>query len=390
MTPFPTGSSPARLLAGVFVPSAAFAGLLAVAALEPATGFHALLAASLFVLTLSLGGAVFMAIQGISGARWWGPVRPVASALAGTLLVPAAAVAATVFLGLRSLYPWARPDVVAASHLLHGKTAWLNPPLFLARVLVVLIVWLALTAFLRERASSARPGPASAVFLVVLAPTLSVASWDLAMSLEPEWFSTMYAVYVFAGTFLGGIAAVALLASALDARGLLPRGLGDKERHDLGKLLFAFATFWAYIWFCQYLLIWYSNIPEETTHYVARLTRGWTALFWLNPVLSFAVPFAALLPVAAKRNRAVLVPVCLVVLAGRFLDAYLLVVPSAGPAPAFPALALAAAALLLLATLAAFVRVALPRTVAQAPPGSSAPTGRVLARGSLTRDNELT
>ncbi|MCE7959349.1 MAG: hypothetical protein DYH06_15640, partial [Acidobacteria bacterium ACB2] len=304
----------------------------------------------------------------ISGARWWGPVRPVASALAGTLLIPAAAVAATVFFGLRSLYPWARPDAVAASHLLHGKTAWLNPPLFLARVLVVLIVWLALTAFLRDRASSARPGPASALFLVVLAPTLSVASWDLAMSLEPEWFSTMYAVYVFAGSFLGGIAAVALLASALDARGLLPRGLGAKERHDLGKLLFGFATFWAYIWFCQYLLIWYSNIPEETTHYVARLTRGWTALFWLNPVLSFAVPFAALLPVAAKRSRAVLVPVCLVVVAGRFLDAYLLVVPSAGPAPAFPALALAAAALLLLATGALFLRGLTPREEADRPP----------------------
>lgn len=368
MTPRPEGLSPARLLAGVLVPSAAFAALLGVASLQPTTGFHALLAASLFVLTLSLGGAVFVAVQGVSGARWWAPVRPVASALAGTLLVPAVAVAATVFLGLRSLYPWARPEVVAASHLLHGKTAWLNPPLFLARVLTVLVVWLAVTAFLRERAGSARPGPASAFFLVVLAPTLSLASWDLAMSLEPEWFSTMYGVYVFAGTFLGGIAAVALLASALDARGLLPGGLGEKERHDLGKLLFGFATFWAYIWFCQYLLIWYSNIPEETTHYVARLSRGWTALFWLNPVLSFAVPFAALLPVAAKRSRAVLVPVCLVVLAGRFLDVFLLVAPSAGEAPAFPALALAAAALLLLATGAAFLRLVVPRAAPEAPP----------------------
>lgn len=368
MTPLPTGPSPARLLAGILVPSAAFAGLVAVASLDPSTGFHALLSASLFVLTLSLGGAVFLAIQGISGARWWEPVRPVASALAGTLYVPAAAVAATVFLGLRSLYPWARPEAVAASHLLHGKTAWLNPPLFLGRLLVVLIVWLVLTAFLRERSASERPGPASALFLVVLAPTLSVASWDLGMSLEPEWFSTMYAVHVFAGTFLGGIAAVAVLASALDARGLLRRPLGGKERHDLGKLLFGFATFWAYIWFCQYLLIWYSNIPEETTHYVARLSRGWTALFWLNPVLSFAVPFAALLPVAAKKSRGVLVPVCLVVLAGRFLDVYLLVAPSSGPAPAFPALALAAAVLLLLATGAAFVRIVVPRATAGPPP----------------------
>lgn len=379
MTSLAAGPSPARLLAGVLLPSAAFAGLLGVASLEPATGFHALLAASLFVLTLSLGGAVFVAVQGVSGARWWAPVRPVASALAGTLFVPSVAVAATVFLGLRSLYPWARPEVVAASHLLHGKAAWLNPPLFLARVLTVLIVWLAVTGFLRERAASGRPGPASAFFLVVLAPTLSVASWDLAMSLEPEWFSTMYAVYVFAGTFLGGIAAVALLASALDARGLLPGGLGEKTRHDLGKLLFGFATFWAYIWFCQYLLIWYSNIPEETTHYVARLSRGWTALFWLNPVLSFAVPFAALLPVAAKRSRSVLVPVCLVVLAGRFLDAFLLVAPAAGPAPAFPALALAAAATLALATAAAFLRALTLRADGEG--ASAAPRLELAGRG---------
>ena len=109
---------------------------------------------------------------------------------------------------------------------------------------------------------SPRPSPAarrrlvraSLVFLLVFAITLSVASWDWGMSLEPEWFSTMYGVYVFAGTFQGGIAAVTVLALLLERQGRLDAPLGRRGRHDLGKLLFAFSTFWAYVWFCQYML----------------------------------------------------------------------------------------------------------------------------------------
>jgi hypothetical protein len=252
------------------------------------------------------------------------------------------------------------------SHALHAKAVWLNPSFFLARALVVLVLWMALASLLRDRlaALDRRPSAeanrafarASVLFLLLLAPTLSAASWDWAMSLEPEWYSTMFSVYIFSGTFLGGIAAVAVLAIWLDRRGLLGRRLAPETLHDLGKLLFAFGTFWAYIWFCQYLLIWYSNLPEETPYFARRLTGGWTLLFWLNPVLNFGVPFAALLSARVKRRPGFLAQVALVVLLGRWLDSYLLIAPAGSPLPSFPVYAVVATLLLVPGMLLLFSR----------------------------------
>ena len=320
--------------------------------LQPAEAWPGILTAALFGTTLALGGALFVAIQAGVSARWWLPFGSVPLTLARTLPVPALALALCFLFGLQTLYPWARPGAIEASHLLQQKAAWLNEPLFLARALVVFVLWFSLIGALQQRfaafsrepmvANGRRLGRAGVAFLVVYAITNAVASWDWGMSLEPEWFSTMYAVYVFAGTFLGGIAAVTLLALALDRAGLLAARLEPSALHDLGKLLFAFATFWAYIWFCQYMLIWYANLPEETGHYAARLSGGWSMLFYLNPILNWVVPFVVLLSAGTKRHAPTLAPVATLVLLGRWLDCYLLVAPAAGPLPGFPTAAVAA------------------------------------------------
>jgi hypothetical protein len=350
------------LLAGVLV-----AGVF----LDPSQAFAGLLTAAVFGLTLALGTAVFAAIQGVSGARWWAPVRMVTASAAGTLAVPAVLLGATLALGLPTLYPWARPEA-ATNHLLAAKAVWLNRPFFLARALVILLAWLGLVGLLRNRLRALESGDAGAApsfarasvgFLVVLAPTISVAFWDWAMSLEPAWFSTMFGVYAFAGTFLGGIASVTAVALFLDAHGRLPRPLSPETRHDLRKLLFGFAIFWAYIWFCQYLLIWYSNLPEETPYYALRFQGGWAALFWLNPVVSFLIPFVILLGSRAKKSPAALGQAALVVVAGRWLDAYVMVAPPAGPLPAFPIYAVAASLLVLAGMALTFDRLHFPRTV---------------------------
>lgn len=331
-------------------------GLLAAGVIvDPAQAYAGLLTAALFGLTLALGAAVFAAIQGVSGARWWAPLRGITASVSGTYAIPAALLGLTLLLGIPALYAWARPEA-ASNHLLAAKAIWLNRPLFLARALVVLLAWAGLIVLLRDRLRAVEAGSpdaaprfvrASVGFLVVLGPTISVAFWDWVMSLEPEWFSTMFAVYGFAGTFLGGIATVTAMALFLDARGALPRPLTPAVRHDLGKLLFGFATFWAYIWFCQYLLIWYSNIPEETPYYALRFQGGWSALFWLNPIVTFLAPFVVLLGADAKRKPAALGHAALVVILGRWLDVYVMVAPSAGPLPAFPLYAVAASLLVL-------------------------------------------
>lgn len=296
---------------------------------DPTHGWAGVLTAGMFGITIALGGALFSAIFTATGATWWKPLRGVPLAIAGTIAVPAAAIAAVVALGVTSLYPWADPEIAHSSHVIHGKLGWLDRTFFSARAAVILLVWLGMIAALRRKAAAREPLVRMSIFfLVVFALTISVATWDWTMSLEPEWYSTMYAVYGFAGAIHAGIAATALWA--LRKRRSLGSAFGTHQVHTLSSLLFAFSFFWGYIWFCQAMLIWYANIPEETLHFAHRFTGGWSMLFWLNPVLNLAIPFVALLSTAAKRNPAVLVQVALVVLVGHWLDVFLLIGPGVG------------------------------------------------------------
>ena len=155
-----------------------------------------------------------------------------------------------------------------------------------------------------------------------------MASFDWVMSLEPEWFSTMYGVYHFAGLFLGALAAMTLLVIWLQHVGPLRDVLTHEHLHDLGKLLFGFSTFWMYIWFSEYMLIWYANFPEETGHFIRRQAGAWGPLFVANMCVTWLIPFFVLLPKPVKRSPSMLVKVCCLILVGRWLDLYLLIYPS--------------------------------------------------------------
>ncbi len=151
---------------------------------------------------------------------------------------------------------------------------------------------------------------------MVFGVTFTLASVDWVMSLEPLWYSTIFGIYNFAGLFLSGLAAIILVALWLERQGPLRNVLNEDHLHDLGKLLFAFSMFWMYIWFSQYMLIWYTNIPEETTYFVRRVHGHWLVLFLVNVVLNWLVPFAVLLRRDTKRHRTTLGRVAVVVLVG--------------------------------------------------------------------------
>jgi hypothetical protein len=364
--------TPARTDPNLIPVAVSMAAMFAIAssayALAPAISYGSLLVAGLFGASLCLGGATLVAFCGLTGASWWTPIRRVPMALGLLLPVPLLAVAVALFAGTSTLFSWADPQHVAASSILQAKSAWLSTPFFLVRALVIMALWIVTIGALRRALAGTikdathhaigRLKRSAAVFLVVLAPTLSVASWDWAMSLEPEWFSTMYGVYLFSGAVLGGLAAVSAVLTMPAAERLFGRRVDRDVLHNLGQLLFGFSAFWAYIWFCQYMLIWYANIPEEATYFALRFDMRWATLFWLVPALSFVVPFVVLMSAAAKRSRAAMFQVSLVVLLGRWVDVYVMVWPPLEGPAGFPYVAIATSLAMLLA-----MRFAWPRAV---------------------------
>jgi hypothetical protein len=292
-----------------------------------------------YALGLGLGGLCFVAIHYTTGASWSAAIRRVPEALAGTLPF-AAAVLAVVFIARPELYPWtsASGAGTAPSAALAFKNAWLHRPFFLFRAAAYALIWILFAVAIR-RASRRQDGDGdprwtranvrlSAAFLMVFGVTFTLASFDWVMSLEPLWYSTIFGVYNFAGLFLSGLAAIVIVALWLERAGPFRDVLTADHLHDLGKLLFAFSVFWMYIWFSQYMLIWYTNIPEETSYFVRRLHGGWYVLFFANVVLNWVVPFVILLRRDAKRRRQTLALVAAVVLVGRWLDVYLLIFPA--------------------------------------------------------------
>jgi hypothetical protein len=304
---------------------------------DPARAWPNVLLGSFYLLGLGLGALVFMALVHVTGGGWAAGLRRVPEAMAASLPIGALGLAA-VFLARPSLYPWitAGPEEVSTP-LRH---AWLNWPFFLARAAVYFAGWILLgLALVRTSQRQDRDGDpeltrktvrVSAAFLVVFAVTFWLASHDWLETLDPHWSSTVFAVYQFGGLFLGGLAGITLLAVVLSWLGPFREILTNARRRDLGKLLFAFSTFWMYLWFCQYMLIWYVNNPEETSYFVRRLHGAWRPLFFLNLFLNWGIPFVVLLPRSTKERAGVLAAVAIVVLAGRWLDLYLAILPGFG------------------------------------------------------------
>jgi hypothetical protein len=302
---------------------------------DPQRAWAGVLLAGYGLAGVGLGGLLFIAMQYAAGARWGVAFRRVPEAMVAALPFGAAAIAAVLVL-YPSLYAW----TADAAHLAGFKGWWLSLPFFRGRAAIYIGTWL-LFGFLIVRTSHAQDGDGAArwtranvrwslAFIAVFALTFWLASFDWIMSLDPHWYSTIFGIYNFAGLFLAALAVIILLALALRRSGALGGALTDEHLHDLGKLLFAFSTFWMYIWFSQYMLIWYANIPEEAEYYVLRREGSWLGLFYANVLLNWVLPFVALLSRPAKRRAALLASICAVVLAGRWVDLYLMIAPSTG------------------------------------------------------------
>jgi hypothetical protein len=319
----------------------------------PERTWPTVLMSNLYVLSLSVAGALWISILYLSGAGWWVVLRRVLEAMMSPLPI-VAVLMFSLYFGRQTLYQWADPIALSRATLFPSKAAYLSPPFFFARMAIVLGAWVLLARVIRRVSLRQDRDPApehhqslvrwSAIFVVVFGLTILPASVDWVMSLDPHWASTIFAVYLVAGVLQSGLAALTIIVVLLRERGPLAEVVRDDHLHDLGKLLLGFSTFWAYMWLSQYLLIWYANLPEEVSHYIRRTSGGWLPLFLLNVTINWVVPFLVLLPRSAKRHHRVLLGVSLLVLLGHWLDLYLLVMPEMRETPSLNAAELIVAA----------------------------------------------
>ncbi|MCL4808106.1 MAG: hypothetical protein KJ062_09995 [Thermoanaerobaculia bacterium] len=292
-----------------------------------------------FALGLGVFGAAWLAILYLARGNWSVTMRRIPEAMTAWLL-PGGVLALAVGLGAHSLYHWSHTEAVQADPILLHKAPFLNMPMFWALTGGSLLLWVLFAAAFvrvsRRQDAEGGIGPSrtartlSAVFLAVFALTLSIVSFHLLMSLDAHWFSTMFAVLVFTDVVQTGTAFVAIVAGWLLLTGRLKGFLNENHLHSLGKMVFASTGFWAYIYFCQHMLIWYANIPEETLYFIKRSSNGWLPYLLLLPVLKFVVPFLLMLPRDAKRNPRKLVPVAALIVFAQFWELYVMVAPAMG------------------------------------------------------------
>jgi hypothetical protein len=336
-------------------------GLAAVGALGLTIGafvdrrqlFHAYLTAYAFAVSIAGGALIFLMIGHAMNAGWPVLVRRLTETIVASWPLLAVLFIPLLF-GIHELYPWARPetlsDELAREHV-HAKHGYLNVPFFVVRSAGYLAVCTAVSVLLRRWSLERDVNPLadvdwrlralSAGGLPAVALTFSFASFDWLMSLTPTWFSSMYPVYWFAGGFVAALALLVVLTFAAQEEGLLPE-VSLSHYYALGRMLFAFVIFWAYVAYFQAFLIWIVNRPEEITYYLDRLRGPWRTVSIVLVVVQFVVPFFALLSYQNKHRPRWLAAVAAWVLAAHYLDVHWLVMPSARPRTPFHWLDLAA------------------------------------------------
>ncbi len=297
-----------------------------------------------FWMCISLSGVFFAALQHLTGAYWSVTVRRVAESFIAYLPYSLALFFVLLF-GVHHLYEWSHHEEVMRDVILKSKTAYLNTPFFTIRQIamyagvMILGGWLVKNSLRQDENGNTQltklNAKISAPFMIVFGWLFTFVSFDLLMSLFPHWFSTIFGVYAWSGLFYSGLAMLTLWIVLLRRNGYVKGWVSEDHIHDLGKLMFAFLVFWGYIAFSQFMLIWYANIPEETSYYLVRAHGGWKELSYGLIIFKFAIPFFILISRPAKRNPKILIPMCLWFLAAQWLDLYWLIFPRFFEGPVF-------------------------------------------------------
>jgi hypothetical protein len=305
---------------------------------------------NIFFTGIGLIGLFFVAIQYAAQAGWSAPIKRIPLAMGQWIPFAGILMLVIWFVAKGDLFHWTHHDLYQVGSadydaILDKKAIyffWLGekggfPTFYILRMVIFFGLWYWFYTMIKKHMlaedieggtqhwSSARK--LSAIFLVIFAVSSSVAAWDWVMSIDPHWFSTMFGWYVFASWWVAGLATITLLVVNLKEAGYL-KMVNSNHLHDLGKFIFAFSIFWTYIWFSQFMLIYYANIPEETVYFIERIKNApYSWIFYLNLILNFVLPFLLLMTRDAKRHTAMLKLVCPIIIVGHWFDFYNMVTP---------------------------------------------------------------
>jgi hypothetical protein len=302
-----------------------------------------LLQNSVYWLLVVNAAMFFICATTLAWAGWVQSFRRVAEAIS-TLVIPFGIIAFIVLMGLvyghqHHIYHWLTPE---GDKILEGKSGFLNPTFFTVWTVITIGGWILLGRNMRRISREADEQPftteegkkwifkntVNAAFYIILFALTVTSSipWLWLMSIDAHWYSTMYSWYTFASSFVAGMSLIALFVIYVKNQGHLPF-TSEEHLHDLAKFMFAFSVFWTYLWFSQYMLIWYANIPEETEYFKARVWGEYRGLFFLNLALNFLSPLLILMKAGAKRNYTIVTFMAVLIIFGHWVDFYLMVMP---------------------------------------------------------------
>lgn len=301
--------------------------------------WSAMYVAAFFFFMIALGVLAFYAVQRAAQAGWSPLLFRVMEGITA-YLVPGGIIVFVILvlsvLHMNHMFVWMDSEVVAHDELLQGKAGYLNPTFFLIRAALYLGGWILYREVSRrlslaqdasnDNASFKKNFRWSAGFLVFYLVSESMMSWDWIMSVDPHWFSTLFGWYVFASMFVSGITVIAMITIYLKSRGYLP-DVNDSHIHDLAKFMFGISIFWTYLWFGQFMLIWYANIPEEVTYFVQRIDQYRLPFFGMI-AMNFIFPLLLLMNSDYKRVNWFVVMTGIVVLLGHYLDVFNMIMPA--------------------------------------------------------------
>ncbi|TCK67586.1 quinol:cytochrome c oxidoreductase quinone-binding subunit 2 [Winogradskyella wandonensis] len=298
--------------------------------------YAALYVAAFFFFMIALGVLAFYAIQYAAQAGWSPVLFRVMEGITAYVLPGGILVLLVAAFAGKHLFIWMDADVVAHDKIIQAKEGWLNTPWFFIRGAIFLAGWSLYRYFSRkfsiaqdsaeDNSNFKKNFRISAGFLVFYIYTESMMSWDWIMSVDPHWFSTLFGWYVFASMFVSGITVIALITIYLKSKGLL-EFVNDSHLHDLAKFMFGISIFWTYLWFSQFMLIWYSNIPEEVVYFVARI-EDYKLPFFGMVAMNFLFPLLLLMNSDYKRIPWFVVMAGIVILCGHYLDVFNMIMPA--------------------------------------------------------------